>query len=399
MTWAALDTHPGAPGHRPNLVEGDRGPGVRALQRMLGVTETGSFGPATRTAVDAFQRSQGWKPSGVGPMTWAALDKVTPGKSQPGQADPMQVIVPGTWVDDFTEPTYDIDYRIKEGGSPSEWLQVTYTDGTRIDLNWYDFDDVSLNTAQMTDALKNRHAGPGGRIVPGRAGASLGRLGLTRQLCPRLWAVREEAGEIGAQSTLKLMMLSLDAVVFVLSVPAMPAGPPAPDAPVGKLKATRRQVTRGSGSDGGPHGAPAVSAAPSPVAKVQAARDFYPGHGGEVGTLEAQGRSPMRIKSGVDGGPWGGTQRGGIPRGKGEAFTSGGPSQGNIATHVEGHSAAIMHQQGISEATLTMGRDQCSICGRNLPTALPPESQLTVVHVDERTGEISTTVYRSSQRR
>ncbi len=39
--------------------------------------------------------------------------------------------------------------------------------------------------------------------------------------------------------------------------------------------------------------------------KVQAARDFYPGHRGAVGTLEAAGRSPMRVKSGVHGGPWG----------------------------------------------------------------------------------------------
>ncbi|GAF51521.1 eCIS core domain-containing protein, partial [Rhodococcus wratislaviensis] len=74
MTWAAVDDHAGAPGRRPNLVEGDRGPGVKLLQQMLGVAETGFFGSTTRKAVDAFQKSQGWSPSGVGPMTWAALD-------------------------------------------------------------------------------------------------------------------------------------------------------------------------------------------------------------------------------------------------------------------------------------------------------------------------------------
>lgn len=104
----------------------------------------------------------------------------------------------------------------------------------------------------------------------------------------------------------------------------------------------------------------------------------------------------MRIKSGVEGGPWGGTQRGGIPRGRREAFTSGGPSQGNIGTHVEGHSAAIMHQQGIREAELYMGADQCTICGNNLPTALPPGSRLTV-HTVDSAGHVSSTVYRSSQ--
>ena len=111
------------------------------------------------------------------------------------------------------------------------------------------------------------------------------------------------------------------------------------------------------------------------------------------------GRRPAFIKSGEEGGPWGGTQRGAIPRGRGEAFTSGGHSQGNIATHVEGHCAAIMHQQRVQEATLTMGRDQCQICARNLPTALPPGSRLTVVHVDEVSGELSETIYWSSQRR
>jgi peptidoglycan hydrolase-like protein with peptidoglycan-binding domain len=73
-TWDRIDNHAGEPGRRPNLVEGDRGPGVALLQRLLGVAETGYFGPATRKAVDAFQRAQGWEPSGVGPMTWEALD-------------------------------------------------------------------------------------------------------------------------------------------------------------------------------------------------------------------------------------------------------------------------------------------------------------------------------------
>src|SRR6478752_4462250 len=60
----------------------------------------------------------------------------------------------------------------------------------------------------------------------------------------------------------------------------------------------------------------------SPAEKVKAAVDFFVGHGGAVGTLEAAGARPMYVKSGVEGGPFGGTQRGGIPRGPGEAFTS-----------------------------------------------------------------------------
>jgi peptidoglycan hydrolase-like protein with peptidoglycan-binding domain len=84
MTWAALDGHAGEPGRRPNLVQGDRGPGVQMLQHLLGVSETRFFGAATRRAVDAFQKAQGWAPSGVGPMTWAALDGK--GKAENGPA-------------------------------------------------------------------------------------------------------------------------------------------------------------------------------------------------------------------------------------------------------------------------------------------------------------------------
>ncbi len=78
MTWDRLDNHAGTPGNRPNLNAGDRGPGVRLMQHILGVPETSVFDVATRSAVDAFQKKQGWTPSGVGPMTWAELDKERP---------------------------------------------------------------------------------------------------------------------------------------------------------------------------------------------------------------------------------------------------------------------------------------------------------------------------------
>ena len=74
MTWEKLETHAGNIGARPNLNLGDRGPGVKLLQTLLGVPKTSVFDQTTRKAVDAFQRAQGWEPSGVGPMTWAALD-------------------------------------------------------------------------------------------------------------------------------------------------------------------------------------------------------------------------------------------------------------------------------------------------------------------------------------
>jgi hypothetical protein len=116
---------------------------------------------------------------------------------------------------------------------------------------------------------------------------------------------------------------------------------------------------------------------------LQQARQFFVGHTEAVGVLLVEGADPMFIKSGIDGGPWGGTHRGGIPRLPGWAFTRGGPSQGNIATHVEGHAAAIMWQRGLTRATLLVDRPMCKICDRNIPSTLPPGSFLSVLSEEE----------------
>jgi hypothetical protein len=119
------------------------------------------------------------------------------------------------------------------------------------------------------------------------------------------------------------------------------------------------------------------------------------------------------LRSGEEGGPFGGSQRGNVPRGKGEAFTQGGQHQGNIATHVEGHAAAVMHEQNITEGTLLIEEQPCEgACDAtrgwdpvegnwspgtirpatpNISTALPPGTRLTVVDPD------AAGVYRSSQ--
>lgn len=56
------------------LKKGDMGTSVKKLQKLLGVTTDGNFGPKTEAAVKAFQRSKGLLVDGkVGPKTWAAL--------------------------------------------------------------------------------------------------------------------------------------------------------------------------------------------------------------------------------------------------------------------------------------------------------------------------------------
>jgi hypothetical protein len=53
---------------------GDRGMAVRAIQRRLGITADGVFGPVTERAVKRFQRRHNLVPDGiVGPLTRAAL--------------------------------------------------------------------------------------------------------------------------------------------------------------------------------------------------------------------------------------------------------------------------------------------------------------------------------------
>ena len=71
-TTATTTTAKWPPGR--TLREGDRGSDVAELQRRLKVAADGAFGPRTKAAVVAFQRSKGLTPDGVvGPRTAAAL--------------------------------------------------------------------------------------------------------------------------------------------------------------------------------------------------------------------------------------------------------------------------------------------------------------------------------------
>lgn len=60
---------------RPTLKRGDTGPAVKALQKLLGVTVDGDFGPQTEAAVNKAKRAAGGPADGLaGPNTWARLE-------------------------------------------------------------------------------------------------------------------------------------------------------------------------------------------------------------------------------------------------------------------------------------------------------------------------------------
>ncbi len=86
LTAAAPKPAPAPSGGTPTLRQGAKGDAVKNLQNRLrahghNVSVDGAFGPATRAAVVAFQKSKGLTADGiVGPATWAKLN----GTAAPG---------------------------------------------------------------------------------------------------------------------------------------------------------------------------------------------------------------------------------------------------------------------------------------------------------------------------
>ncbi len=65
---------------RQGIQRGALGASVAIIQHVVGTTEDGIFGPATRAAVVAFQRNHGLVTDGiVGPLTWGAIVQVANG--------------------------------------------------------------------------------------------------------------------------------------------------------------------------------------------------------------------------------------------------------------------------------------------------------------------------------
>jgi len=105
-----------------------------------------------------------------------------------------------------------------------------------------------------------------------------------------------------------------------------------------------------------------------------------------VGVLLVVGQQAIRLMSGRQGGPYGGTQRGGFGRGTGSGFNR------FTLTHVEGHAAATMKVRNISRATLLIELPPCGSCDPLLPRMLPVGARLEVVYPED------TTYYWSCQR-
>jgi cell wall-associated NlpC family hydrolase len=76
------------------LRKGDRGPAVAAIQRALGISADGIFGPQTKAAVKAFQARNGLEVDGiVGPMTRGALGGGSSGSSSGGPKPSRSVTI------------------------------------------------------------------------------------------------------------------------------------------------------------------------------------------------------------------------------------------------------------------------------------------------------------------
>lgn len=137
-----VEPQPG--GGRPTVRYGSRGAAVADLQRFLGLTADGIFGPATRAAVRVYQGGVGLTVDGVvGPLTWAKIDAgVRPSTGrQRNQAQSIatqravNVRADSFWGDD-TDRAVDLVRAALNGNFPEGKAATQRVVGTTPDGRW-----------------------------------------------------------------------------------------------------------------------------------------------------------------------------------------------------------------------------------------------------------------------
>ena len=130
----------------------------------------------------------------------------------------------GFWVDAFAAVKYDMSYRPHQKGRLSRLLQITYHDGTRLDI---DMRLISDNSEPASSPSVGRmYLGPAKRLYP---------LRMDWMSTPNLWAAKRAAqAEMDRfnEGFLALVSISTSATVNVLPLPmavrVQPARTPGP---------------------------------------------------------------------------------------------------------------------------------------------------------------------------
>lgn len=99
---------------------GSKGDSVKTLQKKLGITADGSFGPMTEKAVKEFQTKNKLDADGiVGPATWGAM---FPGEKQPAPSTSSKCVDPSVIYDPLT-------VHISKAVRTPKYIAIHYTAG------------------------------------------------------------------------------------------------------------------------------------------------------------------------------------------------------------------------------------------------------------------------------
>ena len=133
---------------------------------------------------DAFAKTLIERGIAVGPDSghYENLQHLDPSAVAPSLPERVGATPIGFWVDTFALAQYDISYRPDKRGQLSRLLQITYRDGTRLDIDIRLISD-NVDPAQ-NQSLGRMYLGPGKRLYP---------LRMDRLSTPNLWAAKRAA--------------------------------------------------------------------------------------------------------------------------------------------------------------------------------------------------------------